>query len=56
MKESIGQAAQLLGLIVVGWGFFIGLTQGAIMSEVVLMFCGAAIFWVGRQLGGCSGD
>ncbi len=47
---ATGRALQLLGLLLTGAGFFLGVLGGNIRGELVLLGVGAAIFFGGRAV------
>ncbi|MDQ2979255.1 MAG: hypothetical protein M3R62_08540 [Acidobacteriota bacterium] len=44
------RALQYLGLVVTGFGFFVGVLGGNTRGELVLLGVGAGIFFAGRLL------
>jgi hypothetical protein len=50
LASSAGRALQLLGLVVTGIGFFLGLLAGNVRGELTLLAIGAAVFFSGRFL------
>ena len=47
---TAGRALQFLGLIVTGFGFFVGVLGGNLRGELAFLAVGAAIFFGGRLL------
>jgi len=47
---AAGRALQLLGLLVTGVGFFLGVMGGNIRGELALLAVGAALFFGGRTV------
>ncbi len=45
---TAGRALQFLGLIVTGYGFFVGVLAGNLRRELALLAVGATIFFGGR--------
>ena len=45
---GIGRFLQLIGLVVTGVGLFLGLLQGNIRGELVLLAVGSGVFFSGR--------
>jgi hypothetical protein len=54
----LGRSLQLLGLLVTGVGFFLGLLGGNVRGELALLAVGAAVFFAGRffEKGGGGGS
>lgn len=50
LVHAVGRALQLLGLVVTGVGFFLGLLAGNVRGELTLLAIGAAVFFSGRFL------
>jgi hypothetical protein len=48
--HAAGRTLQLTGLVLTGVGFFLGLLQGDVRGELVLLAIGAGIFFSGRLL------
>jgi hypothetical protein len=48
--HAAGRTLQLLGLLVTGAGFFLGVLGGNIRGELVLLGVGAAVFFGGRAI------
>ena len=46
--HGIGRFVQLIGLVLTGVGLFLGLLQGDIRGELVLLAVGSGIFFSGR--------
>ena len=42
---SASRALQLLGLVVTGFGFFVGVFGGNVRAELVLLGSGGHLFW-----------
>ncbi len=47
---AAGRTLQLLGLLVTGVGFFLGVLGGNVRGELALLAVGAAIFFGGRAV------
>ena len=47
---AFARAVQFLGLVVTGFGFFVGVFGGNVRGELVLLGVGAALFFGGRLL------
>lgn len=45
---ALGRILQLVGLLVTGAGFFLGVLGGNVRGELALLALGAAIFFSGR--------
>jgi hypothetical protein len=45
---ALGRILQVVGLLVTGSGFFLGVLGGNVRGELVLLALGAAIFFSGR--------
>jgi hypothetical protein len=45
-----GRTLQLLGLVVTGVGFFLGVLGGNVRGELALLAVGAGVFFGGRAL------
>jgi hypothetical protein len=45
---ALGRILQLVGLLVTGAGFFLGILGGNVRGELALLALGAAIFFSGR--------
>jgi len=48
--HATGRTLQLMGLVVTGVGLFLGLLQGNVRGELVLLAIGAGVFFSGRLL------
>ena len=48
--HATGRMLQLLGLLVTGVGFFLGVLGGNIRGELALLAVGAGIFFGGRTI------
>ena len=46
----LAKALQAVGFADVGYGLYLGLTQGDLRKELFMALTGLAIFWVGRLL------
>ncbi|MDQ6894914.1 MAG: hypothetical protein M3167_19845 [Acidobacteriota bacterium] len=47
---ALARALQFLGLVVTGFGFFVGVFGGNVRGELALLGVGAALFFGGRLL------
>jgi hypothetical protein len=47
---AVARALQFLGLVVTGFGFFVGVLGGNVRGELALLGVGAALFFGGRLL------
>ena len=45
---ALGRILQLVGLLVTGAGFFVGVLGGNVRGELALLALGAAVFFSGR--------
>ncbi len=50
MRASLAWILQLLGLVVVGTALLVGLSHGALRTEVAMLGIGAGMFLLGRWL------
>lgn len=50
MRYSIGRALQLVGIVFVGFGLFVGLTRNDLKYEEKMLFAGGAVFVAGWLL------
>ncbi len=50
MLRSLGWTLQFIGLVVVGSALLMGLLEGALRAEVVMLAVGGGLFLLGRWL------
>ncbi len=50
MLRSLGWTLQFIGLVVVGSALLMGLLEGALRAEIVMLAVGGGLFLLGRWL------